>query len=95
MRRKRPAVQHKVTADVAGWTCELIVWELVVPVEMLPAAGAVLPVESPAGGSDGIGPGGDRGGVLALGTAQRGYGCRDAYADCPQMCVNRGQDLDR
>ena len=50
MRRSRLAVQHKVTADVAGWACELIVWELIVPVEMLPAVGAVLSATSPAGG---------------------------------------------
>ncbi|MBL7522803.1 hypothetical protein I6A84_33135 [Frankia sp. CNm7] len=40
MRRTRPALQHKVTADVNRQTFELIVWELVVPAAVHPAVAA-------------------------------------------------------
>ncbi|MBL7493740.1 hypothetical protein I6A60_35075 [Frankia sp. AgB1.9] len=39
MRRTRPAVQDKVTADVNDLTYELIVWELAVPAAVQPAVG--------------------------------------------------------
>jgi hypothetical protein len=43
MRRTRPAVQHKVTADVNDRIYELIVWELVVPAGARPVSAATVP----------------------------------------------------
>jgi hypothetical protein len=43
MRRTRPAVEHKVTADVNDRIYELIVWELVVPAGARPVSAATVP----------------------------------------------------